>query len=208
MATTKNLTYKIAQFYNVDGSRTLQSVLDAALTAKSVAISRREDVENSGLLRLINFNGHYDVLSVGELLQYTTGDRQPFANIADDATVLQLDTMDLPDGQEFVQGILYYAIFQNHVVVAQSMQLRAQQFEAYLNWLLREAGELQEGQGIVLADQPPTQGGGEAVIEDTSTVELAAPVSFEYPQGQVVPTTANACVCGPSNALTNRICKD
>lgn len=57
------------------------------------------------------------------------------------------------------------------------MSLRAQQFEAYLNWILSNSGMLDDNDFVSLCDQPPLD--LQKDIVNTKNIEFHAPVSFE-----------------------------
>jgi len=173
--TTKTLKYKTAEFHNDTTNRTLQSMVQSALTKLKAASKRRNTVDaGSGTVRLINYHSPYKSMRVGELLDYTKGHVQPFTRIDEDAETLPLDALSPPDEQsEFVHSMFFFAIMRNHVIISQSMSLRVRQFEDYINWLLRESEIYDENQFVALIDQPPTNG-----ISDAKGLELSAPVHF------------------------------
>lgn len=67
--TTKTLKYKTAEFHNDTTNRTLQSLVQSALTKLKAAAKRRNLVDaGSGTVRLINYHSPYKSMRVGELL--------------------------------------------------------------------------------------------------------------------------------------------
>ena len=73
------------------------------------------------------------------------------------AQALSLDQIKAPPGEDgkerqWVDGLLYFYVHGNIVIVIQSAAVRAGQFEAHLNWLLRPAGS-GVGPSVQLANQ-------------------------------------------------------
>lgn len=175
--TTKNLIFKVARFNNEANGNDLQSLLTNALKAKTVALSRRQSTDHEGQFRLINYNGPFKGLRVGEMFDYTRGHQQPTAEFDDDAEQLELSSIAPPDERtEFLHSILYFGIRGNAVILAQSMSLKALQFEEYINWLLREAGLLSDEDFVAFCDQPPIEQRKE--LWNTKGIEIKAPVDL------------------------------
>lgn len=173
--TTKNLVYKIARFNNEANGNDLQSLLSNALKTKSAALSRRQSTDHEGQFRLINYNGPFKGLRVGEMFDYTRGHQQPTAEFDDDADQLELSSIAPPDNKmEFLHSILYFGIKGNAVILAQSTSLKALQFEEYINWMLREVGVLSDKDFVALCDQPPIEKDEE--LGNTKGIEIKAPV--------------------------------
>lgn len=173
---TKSLTYKIARFNVAQESMNLYDLLTAALKMKKSAASRKREVEGNSST-LINYHGTHKGLRVAELINYTAGQRQPFAKIDDKADTLELSSLAPPDNKsEFLQNILYFGTIGNSVIISQSLSLRSQQLEDYLNWLLTDTKLLKDGQLVQLSDHPPLD--KDKAITTAKHIEFNAPVAL------------------------------
>ena len=135
----KTLVYKIAT-----GARpgsTLQEDLVAALRAKPMAKSRVEKLGiNQDEARLINETRLHSTMFCGALQRFTAGAAQIIISIDEAATEWPIEQLLPPPTakakhREFIDGLLFFGIWKNHVVLLQSSACRASQFEDYLNWL-------------------------------------------------------------------------
>lgn len=174
--TTKNLIYKVAKFNKDISGKTLQDLLSAAIKKKKSALSRRQPGDEKNQFRLINYNGTYQGMRVGEFFDYTHGYSQPTATFKDDVEELEITTLKPTGDQDFLHSILYFGVFGNSVILSQSMTLRSKQFEDYLNWLLAETAQIAEDDFVMLCDNPPLS--AKKKIVNTKSIELKAPVDF------------------------------
>ena len=175
---TKSLVYKVARFNNEKIGKTLQQLLELALNKKKVATKRKQVVDTEDHFRLINFHGKHKGLRVGEFFDYTQGQTQPLAEFDETAETLKVSALAPPNKEsEFLHSILYFCVWNNSVILSQSMSLRAQQFEQYLNWIISESKLFGDGDFLTLADQPPL--GIEKDILSTKAIEFNAPINLE-----------------------------
>ncbi|WDI42096.1 hypothetical protein [Bremerella sp. P1] len=182
--TNKTLKYKVAKFHADKTTRTLQSLVQSAIKKKNAAFDRCHTLDAvAGVTRLINYHGPYKSMRVGELLDYTKGHAQPYTKFEKKLESLPLQGMAPPEGSDFIHSIFYFAILENHVIISQSTSLRVAQFEAYLNWLLHQTGQLKDEQFVELQDQPPM--GKTGNVSDATSIEMSAPVEFvaKHPGG-------------------------
>lgn len=157
----KTVWYKRAVLGTVR-NQNLQSVLGAALKklpTTGVRL-RRPGGESDQGFELIN--GHADRYSMlcGNFVNFEAGRRQPYLYGQDTAPSFNLDAIAPPKGQvkerrEFLEGVAYFAIHENHILLCQSKAAGTRELERYLNWILWEATNLlPKPTAIVLADQP------------------------------------------------------
>jgi hypothetical protein len=150
----KTLHYKRAEI--VGGElRPLEDLLNAALATRPRPLLRAERLGASNEnVRLINRCRRISGMTIGIFLDFTEGNHQP--------TILLVDQIELAISQlpprkreQFIEGMLYFGIQDNHVVLLQSRGLRAGHFENHLNWLLSElTTEISDGSRILLMDEP------------------------------------------------------
>ncbi|MBP6894315.1 MAG: hypothetical protein KBC94_07825 [Pseudacidovorax sp.] len=184
---------------------TLQQLVAAALVDKAKASDRFQPMNaQSTQFRCI---GAHDVVSgclVGYLTVFERGAAQPVINDDADATTLKLGALAPPkaeDGgvqQQFVPGVVYFAIHQNHLAIVQSASIRANALESHLSWLLKErTSHLPATVGLVLSDeaQKATKEKirqshvkkialGQPLMEQVQPEELPSEVEQPAPKGQ------------------------
>lgn len=140
---------------------TLQDMVLAALARKRRAKDRSEPTSadpNAGLYRLIA--QHHNVRGgiAGIFTSYERGSGA--VSIVDDPDADQINISQLrppktQDGKdrEWAEGLLYFYIKDNYIVLIQSAAVRKDQFEDHLSWLLKKRGEM-VGPSVQLIDQP------------------------------------------------------
>ena len=175
--TTKTLLYKNAQFFGDDTTRTLQSMVQSALRKKKAAFERRQVVDGENSFRFVNYHGPYKGIKVGMLLDYTQDHAKLATEIDPTSETLPLTPLKPPGDGQFVDGLLYFGVSNNHVVLVQSASLRSQQLEDHINWLLRSTDQLTDEQFVALVDQPPPELTGQ--IAATKGLAFSAPVNFQ-----------------------------
>ena len=173
--TSKTLIYKVAKFNNEANTATLQDLLTKALRKKKDALGRRQSLDD-GQHRLINYNGPFNNMRVGEMFDYTAGHQQPTANFSETGETLELSSIPPGKNQEFLHSILYFGIRGNSLILSQSLTLRSLQFEDYVNWLLRETNLLSDTDYVAFCDQPPLD--IEKQLLSTKGIEIMSPVDF------------------------------
>jgi hypothetical protein len=91
-------------------------------------------------------------LVFGDILHFTKGHLQALCETADqDASSLPVQQMKAPERSEYVHSQMFWMVKGDHAFVVQSMSLRTEDFEKYLDWLLKtNTAVLQEGHPIIL----------------------------------------------------------
>lgn len=143
---SKSFNYMVAHWLRHDN---LQKRLSAALRQLDDNLGlRREKLDKDGLnQRFIIGSRTSNGLRVGMLIRYTRGNNQAIvADVDDDTNVkdIQLEQLAPPPSEpgkrrEFLEGILYFGIRDNHVILVQSNALQAKHLSDHLNWLLGKA---------------------------------------------------------------------
>lgn len=146
-----------------DATITLQAMVTSALKAKEVARERSEPTSsdpNAPSYRLIA--QHYQVRKgiAGIFTSYEPGSSA--VSLVNDPESKQVDITQLQppktqDGKrrEWAEGLLYFYIRDDYVVLIQSAAVRQVQFEEHLAWLLCQKGAL-VGPAVALSDQVTT----------------------------------------------------
>ncbi len=152
--------YRRAQFSG-DVHQNLQQLVSASIGKQSKIKDRFEPTNpEASEFRFISHHTTKDHFICGRLTTFERGSYQMVIDDNPDAAILPLSKLAPPkstDGvqQQFVPGILYFAIHKNHVAVCQTQSLKTNALEAHLVWLLRsKTGLLTTLQGFVLKDEP------------------------------------------------------
>lgn len=130
-----------------DKSQTLYSLLLQALQKLPLPADRSlETAKGEDSFRLINNHKPTEKMIFGEFVCYEKGTSQPILSrdVVLEGThfpVKHLQMKDVPKefsgkDADFVNSVLYFAVFRNHVILAPTQQIRIDLFEKYLSWLL------------------------------------------------------------------------
>ena len=163
---SKELIYKRAEFGKKTG-KTLQQHLEGAFKTLSLAGQRAQKLGHDGEdVRLWNLKRQRGLLTCGMFHSWEHGRSQLVVNVDDKATEYQVIASDPPKAagakeSEFNEGLLFFGVYHNHVLIVQSAALRVSAFNEYLNWLLKEGtDEVEKENRIELMDQIPVKIGG------------------------------------------------
>lgn len=125
--------------------QTLQQLLSAAITTFPKASDRYEPINlASSEFRCIGVNKVINNCLCGFLTTFERGAAQPVIGDDPDAAILRLAALPPPKAQkggiqqQYVPGVVYFSIFENHVAVVQSAAIRSAALENHIAWLLRE----------------------------------------------------------------------
>lgn len=177
----KRLHYRKAVFLG-GKAQNLQNLLIAALNKLAqVQLRRQPTSPGSSEYRLINDHTVQVAMIFGDFFTYEAGVNK--LQVAVDPTAPALDVQKVAPKQthphkrsEFLDNLLFFACFNNHVVLMQSHAWQGKTFENYLNWLLNQAGLLAAGNRIELSDVPPPSIRNRAVSSDIKAISFRAPV--------------------------------
>jgi len=168
----KRIHYKRVVF--TENKSHLQDLMKAVFQKKHVsqvctAGNRKEVVNaNDQSYRLINHYRATDGMFFGQMIYLEAGKAQGIVEIDDDATYytvknLTTDKLSHSDDKnakkkmhrEFIDSVLYFGVYKNHLVVMQSTSQRARELESHLNWLLRENTQsIPTDSAVILQDSP------------------------------------------------------
>jgi hypothetical protein len=164
--TTKTVWYKKARFGSDGkgiGTFDLQSLLTAALAKIADPTERlRAPATEGGQSMVINRHAKRLNMVVGQFISFTSGQQQPVVTIKKGVQEFDLTSIvasqSTTERKEFLDGMGFFAVHGNHVLLAQSKALGSREFEAYLNWLLVETSKVLASDVIVtIADQPSSE---------------------------------------------------
>lgn len=170
-------------------AQTLQQLLSQALLKEQKIKGRLEALgANATEFRVIGHTETRNGFLCGSLVTFERGSYQTVINDDPEATALSLQSLAPPlkgkVQQQFVPGVLYFVIFENHVAVIQSAALKAGAFEQHLAWFLRSKTNLIEASvPFVLSDEP------QKVTRDRIRKSHVRAISFGRPFMEEVATT-------------------
>lgn len=158
----KSVTYKQATFHK-KGPK-LKDLLDIALKEKSLVKQRRQSLapdDEAPIWRVIAQFKVESEMTFGVLIQYIPNSNQRLLIDDPDATTMKVEqfttpTTDEGKRREPMEGLLYFAVFDNHIVFLQSSALRSSHLEQHLMWLLHKSGALEGTNQLLLVDKPPS----------------------------------------------------
>lgn len=141
---TKTAYCKKASFQTGMGAKSLQYLLNNAFVQLRLANSRKQAIGEDGKhMRLVNSFATVGGVLCGVLLTYERG-TNVLALAEDDSAETYDVGQFLPPAtdegkrREFLEGVLYFAVADNHVAIIQSQAVRAVEFEQHVAWLIRE----------------------------------------------------------------------
>lgn len=189
----KTIHYKRAVISNTSSS--LQELLESALLNKDSdvfnAVKRKEFINSdSDYCRLINRKKNFSGIFFGQLVLWEPGKSQTYIKLDENSESYDIEPMsseDIKDGREnelahkiqkeFINSILYFGVFDNHVVVLQSSSLRVRELETHLSWFLGTCCQSISAESVlILKDKPTEETIRKIESQPVKTVKLGAPV--------------------------------
>ena len=155
---TKTVWYKRAQ--HTGTSSHFQSLANSALANLQSPFARLwAPFGDGGEKYSINGFRAYNGTLVGQFVCFQPGQMQPVIRIAGGADAFDIEAMSAGgSGKEFLEGICYFLIFQDHVMFLSSKALGTKEFERYLVWMLAEATTTIPTSAIIaIGDQPTSE---------------------------------------------------
>lgn len=179
---SKRVYLKHAVFLDSSGAPDIQGKLSLALQ-KLQRIGKRKEVlgsEQSYVRSVIYYRQHASML-FGIFASYERGTHQLTIAEDDEAEILSIEQVAPPKGadnkrREFLDGVCYFGLFGNHVLVVQSNALGAKQIEHHFNWLLSRAKVIEHGNAIGLSDQIAAATKEKIRNSHVKEVEIGAPL--------------------------------
>jgi hypothetical protein len=188
---SKTLHYRYAEIKGYSGSLTLGDMLNKALTSLFLVKNRYQvvnedshDPEEDGFLKsklFINNKATRWNIVFGDLMRYSDGTNKSTVTIDDKAEHLEVESIVPPKSdegkrREFLDSILYFGAFKNHIAIVQSAVLRTSELERHINWLLKEAKVLVENEHVLLTTKIPELAQKKLEKSDTKVLKIGAPL--------------------------------
>ncbi|WP_375320642.1 hypothetical protein [Aliivibrio logei] len=184
----KMLHYRRAKSDKTDKS--LQDLLTASLRSKPFVKDRYQLLnvddqasDESDLEQVKMFVNHtstnYSIL-FGEIVRYSDGAFKSMVKVDDSATHLSIEQVAPPkaeDGKqrEFLDSLMYFAVFDNHVVIIQSSLLLIRDFEKHINWLLKEA-DIHDNPCFLMTKEIPKEHREQIEKANTKSLRIGTPL--------------------------------
>ncbi|QFY44844.1 hypothetical protein F6R98_21240 [Candidatus Methylospira mobilis] len=156
---TKRAYLKQAIFFDRKESPTIQNKLAEALKKLHRIGDRKEELgEDNRQVRSVIYHRQHANMLFGIFASYERGTHQLTVAEDDDAETLTIEQVAPPKSEdnkrrEFLEGICYFGLFGNHVVLVQSNALGAKQIEQHINWLLKLSRVISEENSVGLSEQ-------------------------------------------------------
>jgi len=178
----KNFMYKRASFLKEtgDAKMNLEMLLRQAIKKVPKAIEREKNPDEA-VFQLINYSGSHtpigskESLFGCEFLSFEQGADQSTIKINGDSTEMDIRSLVAANGEEFLDGSVYFGVISNHVVIVQSTALRTKDLEDYLNWFLTiKAKVLGDDNRVTLGDFPPKN------VDQITGIEVGGNLKLEH----------------------------
>lgn len=178
----KLLHYRTVTFLR-DPGRTLQDLIKESLAKLSPISSRKEDLqdnsEGESWSRFINTHRSAMGMEFGTLVLLTPGQKKLIIDTDLEKDEVNVSQFPPPQEREYLESILYYGIKNNHVILLQSLAMRARELENHLNWLLREAEVIGPENGVFLNNHVPDQLFDQISESDVKSIKIGTPILEE-----------------------------
>jgi hypothetical protein len=188
---TKTLHYRHAVIEHYDGTDSLAELLKKSFSKLYLVKDRYQEVKEDShdddsddvrkaKLFVNNSIWMYDML-FGDLMRYADGTNKSIVTIDNNVPHLKLE-MIAPDKsqdgkrREFLDSILYFGVFKNHVAIIQSSILRTTELEKHLNWLLKAADVLPNESFVRLTRHIPKAQQEKLEKANTKVLKFGAPL--------------------------------
>jgi hypothetical protein len=182
------LMYRRAKFLTHE-TRNLQQVIEAALkacpkTGQRVLTAATSDGDD--IKRVLNEHRKVGHALCGVLYRYTPGQHQVVVAANSSAAEWPVEqvlppTLSGAQKAEFVEGLLYFLVFENHVIVSQSAAFRIGQMEDYMSRFLRDIAKVANQNEMVLLMDVPSESLRKTGISNVRAVRFDVPMSQSVP---------------------------
>lgn len=202
---------KKASFQAGSAGKSLQDLLQHAFKDLRLANSRKQTLGADGKrMRLVNNFATVGGVLCGVLLTYERGTN--VLALAEDESAETYDVKQfLPPAtaegkrREFLEGVLYFAVADNHVALIQSQAVRSVEFEQHVSWLIRETTQ---------GDQLPLVGLKDAVAPEiekrisalhVKEVEFGTPLAAPLKSDQIESGEATFRIGGVAKTILDAL---
>ncbi len=186
---SKRVYCKRAVYLDIKGKPLLQADLTEALL-KLRKIGNRKEIlgEDGQYVRAIIYHRKYAGMLFGILASYEIGTYHLTLADDDNAEMLTVEQVapqnnDANKRQEFIEGVCYFGISNNHIVIAPSRSLGAKPMEEYTNWILEQTDLINENNRVCFSDLVAKVTRERIKSSHVKQVEIGTPL-FDFSQSQ------------------------
>ncbi|RXE87262.1 MULTISPECIES: hypothetical protein [Pseudoalteromonas] len=195
---SRTIHYKLAKTSQT--TLTLQEMLESALEDESkglhLVINRQEYLtDDQKKKRFLNKHSRYSGnMLMCQLVQYEAGLSQMIITLNEQAKAYQLKSLKPDDikkltevsdssdqESEFLNSVLYFGVYNNHMIVLGNQTLKTKELESHLNWFLMNTVNIISS-SIVLCDQVSSEAKKKLKKQEVKSLVIGSDVLFEPPQ--------------------------
>jgi hypothetical protein len=173
----------------------LQQLVNAALLNLQTAEARTEPLDaQSTAVRVIGKHNTVNNILCGYLSTWERGKSQPVITDDPQARSLSLGAVPPPQlakggkKQEYIPGVLYFAILENHLAIVQTAAMRGSSLEAHLAWLLKSrTSSLPATTSLVLSDDAQKATKERIRKSHVKSIAFGQPLMAEFVSATSVP---------------------
>lgn len=183
---TKRFTFWRARFIPEPYDKTLQQLLESAFDNTKLRDRLLPTDDEESYFRFINYKTEFKGCFCANFFGYEKGRigqviKEAFDTEQIDPTALPVPKADDGTDQQFLDGKLYLVCFQNHLILAQDIHLKAKHLERYLNVMFHERFKRLSGERILMLEQALPRKTRDR-IKGAKRINLSAPLDYSYGQ--------------------------
>lgn len=175
----KWLHYRKAEFLNNPG-KTLQQLIEASVTRLTPIAQRKENLteaaEGGSWVRFVNTHRSALGMEFGVLVLLTPGQNKLIIDTDHQVDEVDVTQFPPPDDREYLESVLYYGIKNNHVIILQSLAMRARELENHFNWILHCSEILGSENGVFLNNHAPDEIYRQISNSQVKSIKIGTPV--------------------------------
>lgn len=181
----KTIHYRYCQLTNTNEN--LQNLLINILSYElSIADDRRDYFNaSSSDFRVLNMIKEESSMLFGQLVLVSLDLPPSILNMEEGARQYKIDLLTLSQSSNevkkaFINSMLYFLLYKNHLVVMQSKALSARDLETYFAWLLSQSNLQQNDITLALQIQPPAETVHKINNSSVKVIKIGSPLkTFE-----------------------------
>ncbi|HCW3752708.1 hypothetical protein ACT4Y6_16985 [Acinetobacter baumannii] len=174
-----------------DSKHNLQTLLERALSTGALhyLAKDRHQLINSDSKDFILLNHHtnFQGMFFGQLVFVEYDKSQTYLRLDETTQEYQIEPLDIKSIQpkdeeseelknQFINSILYFGVFENHLVLMQSPSLKSNHLEDYLKWLLSNASLLDVTSVLALCDTINKESQEKMKKNPAKSLKIGAPI--------------------------------
>ena len=182
-----------------DSRHNLQTLLERALSTGALhyLAKDRHQLINSDSKDFILLNHHtnFQGMPFGQLVFVEYDKSQTFLRLDETTQEYKIEPLDIktiqPKDEEseelknqFINSILYFGVFENHLVLMQSPALKSNHLEDYLKWLLSNASLLDVTSVLALCDTISKESQEKIKRNPAKSLKIGAPIDTQLDQNK------------------------